>query len=84
MLQNNFKKVLIKVQISNGFEKFVLFSVCVADDTPCDFDTLSLRRFSKVIYNTKTSYCSDFRYESNGIFVLGWVFFASDKFRLLN
>ena len=30
------------------------------------------------------SYCSDFRYESNGIFVLGVGFFSSDKFRLFN
>ena len=29
-------------------------------------------------------YCSDFRYESNGIFVLGVGFFSSDKFRLFN
>ena len=28
--------------------------------------------------------CSDFRYESNGIFVLGVSFFSSDKFRLFN
>ena len=28
--------------------------------------------------------CSDFRYESNGIFVLGVGFFSSDKFRLFN
>ena len=28
--------------------------------------------------------CSDFRYESNGIFVLGVDFFSSDKFRLFN
>ena len=27
------------------------------------------------------SCCSDFRYESNGIFVLGVCFFSSDKFR---
>ena len=30
------------------------------------------------------SSCSDFRYESNGIFVLGVGFFSSDKFRLFN
>ena len=30
------------------------------------------------------SFCSDFRYESNGIFVLGVGFFSSDKFRLFN
>ena len=29
-------------------------------------------------------YCSDFRYESNGIFVLGVGFFSSDKFRLFH
>ena len=28
--------------------------------------------------------CSEFRYESNGIFVLGVGFFSSDKFRLFN
>ena len=28
--------------------------------------------------------CSDFRNESNGIFVPGVVFFSSDKFRLFN
>ena len=28
------------------------------------------------------NFCSDFRYESNGIFVLGVGFFSSDKFRL--
>ena len=31
-----------------------------------------------------SSSCSDFRYESNGIFVLGVGFFSSDKFRLFN
>ena len=31
-----------------------------------------------------SNYCSDFRYESNGIFVLGVGFFPSDKFRLFN
>ena len=30
------------------------------------------------------SFCSDFRYKSNGIFVLGVGFFSSDKFRLFN
>ena len=29
-------------------------------------------------------FCSDFRYESNGMFVLGVGFFSSDKFRLSN
>ena len=29
-------------------------------------------------------FCSDFRYESNGKFVLGVGFFSSDKFRLFN
>ena len=28
-------------------------------------------------------YCSDFRYESNGIFVLGWVFFLQTIFDFL-
>ena len=32
----------------------------------------------------RSHYCSDFRYESNGIFVLGVGFFSSDKFRLFN
>ena len=36
----------------------------------------------KAIQNS--NFCSDFRYESDGIFVLGWVFFSSDKFRLFN
>ena len=30
------------------------------------------------------AHCSDFRYESNGIFVLGVGFFSSDNFRLFN
>ena len=34
--------------------------------------------------NKSRIYCSDFRYESNGIFVLGVGFFSSDKFRLFN
>ena len=34
--------------------------------------------------NAENFYCSDFRYESNGIFVLGVGFFSSDKFRLFN
>ena len=34
--------------------------------------------------NKARNYCSDFRYESNRIFVLGVVFFSSDKFRLFN
>ena len=42
-----------------------------------NFTLLQSKRSSK-------NYCSDFRYESNGIFVLGWVFFSSDKFRLFN
>ena len=29
-------------------------------------------------------FCYDFRYESNGIFVLGVGFFSSDKFRFFN
>ena len=29
-------------------------------------------------------YCSDYRNGSNGIFVLGVVFFSSDNFRLFN
>ena len=29
-------------------------------------------------------FCSDFGNESNGIFVLGWVFFSSDKLRHFN
>ena len=33
--------------------------------------------------NLNSSFCSDFRDESNGIFVLG-VGFSSDKFRLFN
>ena len=28
-------------------------------------------------------YCSDFRYESNGIFVIGWVFFLQTGFDFL-
>ena len=38
----------------------------------------------KVCYVQPFIYCSDFRYESNGIFVLGVGFFSSDKFRLFN
>ena len=34
--------------------------------------------------NASSTYCSDFRYESNGIFVLGAGFFSSDKFRIFN
>ena len=30
------------------------------------------------------SFCSEFRYKSNGISVLGVGFFSSDKFRLFN
>ena len=30
------------------------------------------------------NYCFEFRYKSNGIFVLGVVFFSSDKLRLFN
>ena len=42
--------------------------------------------FGKIIdfSDKKMDYCSDFRYESNGIFVLGVGFFSSDKFRLFN
>ena len=32
----------------------------------------------------KFCFCSDFRYESNGIFVLGVGLFSSEKFRLFN
>ena len=38
----------------------------------------------KISKQRQFSYCSDFRYESNGIFVLGMGFFSSDKFRLFN
>ena len=34
--------------------------------------------------NRLFSFCSDFRYESNGMFVLGVGFFSSDIFRLFN
>ena len=44
--------------------------------------------FSKVIlsmeYFSLYDFCSDFRYESYGIFVLGVDFLSSDKFRLFN
>ena len=41
----------------------------------------------KIVYHINRlaagmSFYSDFRYESNGIFVLGVGFFSSDKFRL--
>ena len=38
-----------------------------------------------VYWEKNLSFCSDFRYESNEIFVLGvGFFFSSDKFRLFN
>ena len=40
-------------------------------------------KFTGTNYNGN-NYCSDFRYESNGIFVLGVGFFSADKFRLFN
>ena len=42
----------------------------------------NLNKYNHYIF-TKIN-CPDFRYESNGTFVLGWVFFSSDKFRLFN
>ena len=42
-------------------------------------DTYSLRDLFP-----NSLFCSDFRYESNGIFVIGVGFFSSDKFRLFN
>ena len=36
------------------------------------------------LFCTDTDFCSDFRNESNGIFVLGVGFFSSDKFRLFD
>ena len=35
-------------------------------------------------FNQNFFHCTKFRYKNNGIFVLGVVFFASDKFRLFN
>ena len=35
-------------------------------------------------YDFAVCFCSDFRYESNRIFVLGLIFFSSDKFRIFN
>ena len=34
--------------------------------------------------NSITCFRSDFRNENNGLIVLGWVFFSSNKFRLFN
>ena len=44
----------------------------------------SQSHFSWPVVLLKFNCCSDFRYESNGIFVLGVGFFSSDKFRLFN
>ena len=43
-----------------------------------DWDKVTGQRSYKYLKN----FCSDFRYESNGIFVLGVGFFSSDKFFL--
>ena len=38
-----------------------------------------------ILFHENTiNFCSDCRYESNGIFVLGVGFFSSDKVRLFN
>ena len=50
-----------------------------------DTDVITVEGFfSPEEFQFLVVYCSDFRYESNGIFVLGVGFFSSDKIRLFN
>ena len=59
-----------------GLKSLKLIDVLQQSSSHC------LHKFFKRL-SKRVAYCYDFRYESNGIFVLGWVFFSSDKFRLL-
>ena len=48
----------------------------------CSFRNSIFTSFFVMLVLVKLNFCSDFQYESNGIFVLRVGFFSSDKFRL--
>ena len=62
------------------------YAICTVTGYPCYFCVCELHVHCVKFHYFALNYpfCSDFRYESNGIFVLGVVFFSSDKFRLFN
>ena len=65
-------------------QDFVAPNVLIADEANNLTFNFRQAKFSNIKFLAQKDNCSDFRYESNGIFVLGVGFFSSDKLRLFN
>ena len=76
---SRYSKILVYTCISTIFcSRTVILQLLVVQVVWFLLQFLCLRCIAR------SAYVSDFRYESDGIFVLGVGFFSSDKFRLFN